>query len=142
MDIINASGAIARNDFVRRDKHAELYYEQIRKRTSDIKAISKNTGFSVKDVTKIKNHVFFNKYNLDGAKLKSFDPDFDMAVSWQRLIDGESIQEMGIVLLKHELMELKLMKQGLSYRDAHDLTEVKYSYAKYIKELNEKGGVF
>ena len=42
MDIFGASGAIPRDDLDRMDSHAERYYEEIRKRKSDIKAIAKN----------------------------------------------------------------------------------------------------
>jgi len=119
------------------DEHAARYYEEVRKRTGDIESIAKNTGFSVEDITIIKNHVFFNEYDLDGKKLKKFDPDYDMAVSWQRLIDGKNIKEMDIVLLNHELMEFGLMKQGLSYNEAHRITDKTYSYKKYTDELDK-----
>ena len=39
MIITGASGAIPRNDRNRMDKHAELYYEEIRKRVNDIEGI-------------------------------------------------------------------------------------------------------
>jgi len=77
----------------------------------------------------------------------SVKPDYDMAISWQRLIEGKSIQEMDIVLLKHELMEYGLMKQGLLYDEAHSITEKTYNYKKYTNELdniftqNRKGAV-
>ena len=64
-----------------------------------------------------------------------------MAVSWQRLIDGKNIQEMDLVMLNHELMEYELMKQGMSYREAHDITEKTYNYTKYVKALNIEAGI-
>ncbi|MCL2772620.1 MAG: hypothetical protein FWD71_04645 [Oscillospiraceae bacterium] len=71
-----------------------------------------------------------------------FAPDYDMAVSWQRLIDGKDIHEMDLVMLYHELMEYELMiVKGLSYDKAHELTQVKYNYSKYVKELNAREGV-
>lgn len=130
-DIIE-SGAISRSDYKRMDKHAELYYKEIRKRTSDIEAISRNTKFSVEEVKKIKEHIFINEYELLGG-FKNFDPNYDMAVSWQRLIDGSNIKEMDIVLLNHELLEYDYMNfEKMNYVDAHKLVEQKYNYSKYL----------
>ena len=141
MDVTGASGAIPRDDVKRMDEHAELYYEEIRNRTGDIEAIAKNTGFAAEDIKAVKNHIFFNEYDLGEKKLRRFAPDYDMAVSWQRLAEGKNIQEMDIVLLNHELMENGLMKQGLSYREAHDITEKIYNFTNYVKELNRKAGI-
>ena len=66
-----------------------------------------------------------------------FTPDYDMAVSWQRLTAGKDIKEMDIVLLNHELMEYELMKQGMSYNEAHRITEKTYNYKKYTDELDK-----
>ena len=104
--LTGASGAIPRNDIARMDDHAERYYDEIRKRSSDIEAIAQNTGFAVGDIRSIKQHVFIDTHDL-GKKLPTrFEPDYDMAVSWQRLIEGKNIQEMDLVLLNHELTEL------------------------------------
>jgi hypothetical protein len=65
-----------------------------------------------------------------------------MAVSWQRLIDGDNIQEMDLVLLHHELHELRLMAKGMSFRKAHELAEATHNYSKFITELDAKEGVF
>lgn len=133
------TGAIPRDDLVRQDQHAELYYEEIRKRTNDIQRIAENTGFSIQDIEKVKAHVFFNKYDLDDEELSRFIPDYDMAVSWQRLIDGKDIQEMDMVLLHHELMEYTLMNEkGLNYREAHDTTQKIHNYKKYVDELDRR----
>ena len=142
VDITGAGGAIDRNDSDRMDQHADLYYAEIRKRKSDIAAIAKNTGFSVDDVEKIKQHVFFNKYKLDGDELQNFDPSYDMAVSWQRLIEGRNIQEMDIVLLYHELIEHKIMtEQDAPYHTAHRQANEKYNYQVYCDELDRKAGI-
>ena len=139
---ISISGAIPRNDRNRMDKHAELYYAEIRKRDGDIAAISKNTGFSVDDIRKIKAHIFNNRYDLGGVKAECFDADYDMAVSWQRLIEGKNIKKMDIVLLNHELLEQSLMNEKMmSYTEAHREAEKSYSYIKYVKNLNQKEGI-
>ncbi|MCL2086061.1 MAG: hypothetical protein FWH05_00505 [Oscillospiraceae bacterium] len=142
MNVTGASGAIPRDDIKRMDAHAERYYEEIRKRKSDIAAIAKNTGFSIENVEKIKQHVFITEHNLGKKKLLRFTPDYDMAVSWQRLIDGCDIREMDIVLLNHELTELNLMAQGHSYDKAHGIAEDIYNYVKFINELDAKEGIF
>jgi len=142
MDVTGAGGAISRSDNARMIKHAECYYEEIRRRSSDVKAIAKNTGFKVRDVKKIKRHIFLNYHELGAEEPLRFDPSYDMALSWQRLIDGKDIHEMDIVLLHHELYELELMAQGTDFDKAHELAETAYNYAKYINELDAKEGLF
>ena len=142
MVITGASGAIPRSDRNRMDRHASLYYEEIRKRNDDVKAISNNTGILIDEVQKIKEHIFSNKYSLGGVEPERFDADYDISISWQRLIEGNNIQDMDIVLLKHELIEYKLMNEkGLPYRDAHQKAELKFSYSRYIRELDRKEGI-
>ena len=141
--ITGASGAIPRHDWTRMNVHATMFYDQIRKRKSDIETIAKNTGFNVEDVRKIKEHIFFNEYDLGDETPSRFDPLYDIAVSWQRLIDGNNIKQMDVVLLHHELMEYELMEQqGMGYRDAHHMAEQVYDYSKFVKELDEKEGLF
>jgi SPP1 gp7 family putative phage head morphogenesis protein len=142
MDFTGASGAIPRNDLKRMNDHATLFYEEVRNRQFDVTQIARNTGFSVEDITLIKQHVFFNEYDLGREDLERFYPDYDMAVSWQRLTEGTHIQEMDIVLLNHELLEYSYMQQGMSYDEAHRLTEKVHDYKKFVDELNHKEGVF
>jgi len=141
--VTGASGAIPRHDWSRMDAHARMFYEQIRKRKTDIASIAKNTGFDVDDIQKIKEHIFFNEYDLGDESPSRFDPIYDIAVSWQRLIGGGDIKEMDIILLHHELMEYRLMnQQGMMYKAAHQIAEQMYNYSKYVKELDEKEGLF
>ncbi len=136
--ITGASGAIPRDDIKRMNAHAERFYYEIRKRKSDVEAIAYNTGFSVADIQSVKDHIFIAMHELDG-RIKRFDPLYDIAVSWQRLIEGHDIQEMDLVLLDHELFEIKLMyEQGMHYSEAHAIAESKYNYASYVRVLDEE----
>jgi SPP1 gp7 family putative phage head morphogenesis protein len=136
------SGAILRSDYKRMDTHAKSFYDEIRKRIGDVEKIAKNTDMSIQDLKHIKEHVFFNYYDLGDAELSRFDPSYDMAVSWQRLVEGKDIHEMDLVLLHHEIMEWDLINnKGLIPRDAHDLTNQKYNYQKYVDELDRKAGI-
>ena len=142
-----ALGAISRRDMQRMQEHADRYYTAIRNRKgdSDVVAIARNTGLSVEDVRKVKEHIFLNHHlGLDEdepEKPKRFDADYDMAVSWQNLEIGKNIREMDMVLLKHELTELELMNKGVSYYDAHSEAEKRYNYIKYVRELDTREGV-
>ena len=78
MGCSGASGAIPRTDLQRMDEHAMRYYEEIRKETSDIGAISQNTGFSFDEIETIKNHIFFNEHLLDSKKLRRQKGGFEM----------------------------------------------------------------
>lgn len=128
-----ASGALDSDSTAAR-KHAEVMYEEIRKRKYDVKSIAKNVNYSEADIQKIKNHMFTNKYDLDGG-YKTFDPDYNQAVSWQRLADGKDIHESDKVLLQHELYEQDLMiNKGMSYEQAHKITNQKYNYRRKLEE--------
>jgi len=120
------------------DAHAERFYEEIRKRTSDIEAVARNTGFSREDVARVKQHVFFDIHDLGSETPERFSPDYDMAVSWQRLIDGRNIQEMDMVLLRHEMLEEELMARGTNYYTAHKQAEAVHNFTIHVKRLNKE----
>jgi hypothetical protein len=133
------SGAIPAGDERRRNAHARRYYEEVRKRTTDIQAIAKNTGWEDRIIEKIKSHVFFAEHDLGYDVPVRFDPDYNMAVSWQRLTDGADIREEDLVLLHHEYLELTLMERdGLNYDEAHMKASEKYDYATIIKRREER----
>jgi hypothetical protein len=142
-DIMRVSGAVsgALNPYSEQaDKHAERYYAAVRKMTTDVRRISENTGYSEELIQSIKDFVFNEKHDL-GDRFDYFDPDYKMAQSWQRLIDGKNIQEHDLTLLKHEQMERELMRQGYTQSEAHLITSQKYNYDKEAKayyDRNEK----
>lgn len=131
------SGALDSNSR-RARKHAKLYYKTIRNNKYDVEKIAKNTGFNVEDIRRIKNYVFFQEHNFRNAPKGRFVPDYDMALSWQRLEQGKDIWEVDIILLKHELYEMEIESKYLYYEDAHNETEKYYNYALAIKREKEK----
>lgn len=85
-------------------------------------------------------HVFENEHVFRNGKVKMFAPDYDMAQSFQRILDGENIMAHDITLLRHERLEYLLMKKyNMVYEDAHELTETKYNYAAELKEFLRRG---
>ena len=118
--------------------HAERYYESVRKMKTDVNRISDNTGFKISNIEKVKNHLFLEKYTLDSGANEYFYPDYDIAQSWQRLIDGKNIQNHDIVLLKHEYLEQAYMRKGLKQSEAHLRANRRFNYqnelSKYKKE--------
>lgn len=115
-------------------KHAAQYYESVRHMRTDASRISKNTGISEAEIAKIKEYVFMEKHDLGGDEPEYFYPSYEMAQSWQRLIDGKNIQKHDITMLRHEAMEIELMNKGYSQAEAHRLTEEKYNYSKESDE--------
>lgn len=113
------------------EKHAVQYYESVRHMKTDTQKISAATGISRDKIDKIKNHVFITEHDLLTGH-KRFDSSYDMAQSWQRLINGD-FKEQDIVLLKHEYAELRYMEKGYSQNEAHILASKKYNYAKYCE---------
>ena len=144
--IIKVSGAIYgalnpenEKDFERCLKHAVRYYKEIRKRSTDIEAIAHNTGFDTEVIKTVKQHIFYNKYDLGEFEPTRFDPSYDIAVSWQNMISGKNIDEKDIILIKHEYYEYQLMHdRKMSYIEAHKEAESKYNYRKAVDEWRAK----
>ncbi len=120
-----------------KQRHADIFYESVRKRTGDAIRISNNTKWSVEDVEKIRNYIFIDKHKLMNGE-KRFDSNYDMAVSWQRLNDGHDIKDYDLVLLEHEYYEMTLVEKGYSQYEAHIEATKKYNYAKGADEYNDR----
>lgn len=127
----------------KREKHAISYYEEIRNRRSDyvIKRIFKNGGVSEKAAKNIYEHVFVEKHIFADGTERQFDPDYDMSESFRRILEGKNIKPHDITMLRHENLELNLMKKyNMVYEDAHSLAEQKYNYKKELDEFLERIG--
>ena len=123
----------------KRTEAATTQYEKIRN-ADDIKAVAKSSGFTIKEIQTIKNHVFYDKHIKYEGKIEPFDPDYDMAVAWKRLVEGTP-KERDILLLKHELLESKLEKEfNLTAAEAHERANKTYAWDdKLLEELGEAG---
>ena len=130
-DIIIQSGALNPDSKLALN-HATTYYESVRHMTTDCARIAANTGFREQDIRVIKRHVFIEEHDLRSGRERFF-PDYEMAQSWQRLIDGRDIQERDIVLLNHEFLEHTLMRLGKSASDAHEQAQKVYNYAAMVR---------
>jgi hypothetical protein len=119
-------------------KHAEQYYESVRKMTTDAERIANNTGFSLADIERIKSYVFNEEHDLGEEEPMRFSPSYEMAESWQRLIDGKNIQPHDITLIQHELMESKLVEDGMPQDKAHIITSGVYNYSEEVREYYGK----
>lgn len=129
------TGAILDPYSKKAENHAELYYEEIRHRTDDIIKIAKNLNKSTEEIRKVKNYLFMEQHQLDKGYAR-FDANFHIAQSWQRLCskDSKIIQKHDRTLIEHEIMELNLVKSGLSQREAHMYAESEYNYRKESDE--------
>ena len=125
------------SEIIRKEKHAYIEYDRIKNSNQEheINKIYENiknredmNGFTRKDVEIAFNHVFNDIHELDD-EVGLFKPDYDMAQSWNRLINSKEIQEHDIILLKHERLEHDYMyKDGLDYNSAHDKVSKIYLY--------------
>lgn len=123
------------------NKHAEQYYNSVRKMKTDYKKIAKNTGFDVDEIKRIKNYLFIDEHDLITGR-KRLDPDYMIAESWRRLIEGKNIQPHDLTLLNHEILEYNLISSGLTQDQAHIQASKKYNYykesEKYHAEINKR----
>lgn len=64
-----------------------------------------------------------------------------MSESFRRILEGKNIKPHDITMLRHENLELNLMKKyNMVYEDAHSLAEQKYNYKKELDEFLERIG--
>ena len=127
------SGALNPNS-AEAQKHADLYYNEIRNRRSDVATIAKNTGFSVESIQEVKDHLFFNYICFADGTIKRFDSDYEQAQAWQRLISGKFLDN-DIIFLNHELEELRYMRDNNAvYEIAHKKANEKYNWGNLISE--------
>lgn len=126
------SGAITDISSKKAIKHAKTRYEFIRNNKYDVEKIAKNTGYSIEQIQSIKDYLFVDEHDL-GDKRKRFDPSFAISQSWDRLTTGK-FEPHDLTLIKHEIMEKDLIKQGYTQDKAHKITSQKYNYQKEMKE--------
>lgn len=131
-------------DGSKRYKIAENLYSQTRNRNieHEVKAVAKNSGMSESDIRKIYNHIYVNPHLFHDGTTHLFDPDYEMAQSWQRLRNNVNIQPHDITLLKHELAEYNVMGESLDieYEAVHNEVVKTYNYQKeLIQYLKERG---
>nr|WP_322925113.1 pre-toxin TG domain-containing protein [Paenibacillus sp. SGZ-1014] len=107
------------DEYFRREAEASKMYDSIRASTSDVQAISKNTGITESRIQRIKDHVF-NNAHIKSSGNGRFDPDYEIAQAWTRLQQG-TYNAKDIDLLNHELFESRF--EGIfktDYETAHD----------------------
>ena len=105
-------------------EHAKRMYKTFLNSKGDVPKIAKATGCTKEEIEEIKSYVFNNP---------EFMPDYDQAQTWVRLRDGSAI-EADYIFIKHELMEINLVKKGLTQSAAHEETNKYYNYGIAIKE--------
>ena len=127
------SGALD-SESPRANAHASRYYESVRHMSTDIDRIAENTGLDRSMIEQVKNHIFIEPHDLEENGFRRFYPSYDMAQSWQRLIDGKHIQPQDLVLLQHEYLESNLMKMGYTQQAAHDLANEQFNYWDTIQK--------
>lgn len=118
------------------EKTTEKYYKDIdRNKKNLIMKVADNSGFSAGDVEAIINHLFYKKHRFEDGSIKKFDPDTKIVIALERIRTNEHT-ETDILLLKHELEELTLMKRKKfrTYEDAHKEANKKYNWEAVVKD--------
>jgi SPP1 gp7 family putative phage head morphogenesis protein len=131
-----SAGGILDKSSEEQEAYAKRAYAEIRKKNakSDIAKVANSSGLSKKEVEKVRNHLFFDKHNLEKGFAR-FDESAEIANAWEALEQGRAT-ELNIMLIKHELEELTIMeKYGYDYNKAHLLADRKYPW-----EYKRKGG--
>jgi SPP1 gp7 family putative phage head morphogenesis protein len=117
------------------DRHADSYYEAVRKRAPGVDAqkIAQYTIFKQKAVEEIRQHVFVKSHQLKEG-YKRFAPDYQQSQAWQRLTEGRGT-ETDLLFLKHEYVELTQMRiHGYTYDVAHVIANNRHNwFAEVVK---------
>ncbi|UGY93033.1 hypothetical protein [Streptomyces gobiensis] len=109
------------------DRKAVSVYERIRANTDDVPSIADNTGIDSGILTRVKEHLFLNKHDVQvgpnqtrqGVYFTAYDEIADL---WTKAERGtlKSIDEGSFRgLIAHEYVESRLMEAGLPYRSDH-----------------------
>jgi len=133
-DIMVSGARITDPDSTTGEEFAKMYYEEIRKFSTDVQRIAINLGKDEDDIGKIKAYLFEDKslYDEDADEYRRFAPDCAIAQSWQRLMIGKHIQPHDRTLIEHELYEMQLKEEnpGLEHWKAHEMACRKYDYQR------------
>ena len=137
-DVYVPKNATSADEYFKLEAKAKEMYSSFRNMTDDIEKISSNTGWSIEDITNVKNHVY-NKIVLLDDGYKNFPADYEMAVAWDRLVNG-NYYESDILLLKHELYESIYYDMyhevyGITQRSAHNVAEGIFNWHQALKDL-------
>ncbi|OPZ84768.1 MAG: hypothetical protein BWY74_04104 [Firmicutes bacterium ADurb.Bin419] len=114
----------------------ERKYIAIRKAVlSDVADVAYNTGLPIQDIIDMKNHLFLNTRNLsvEGEPLRTLylQADADIAYGWQKAQLGQltdSEKDWFKKLKDHELLEKKLMDEGMPLKDPSTWNPVKEEF--------------
>jgi hypothetical protein len=106
-------------------------YKEFRNTKFDFVNVSKNTGMSIEYTQMIKNYLF-RDFHVQPDQTERFLPAYDIAQSWKRLSsrDGRGILPHDIILLNHELLEIKILIENPGWLQvkAHDYASLTYNY--------------
>lgn len=125
-----------------KENKAKKIYLELGQRDASFagKIIAKVGNISDIEGKQVFNHIFRNKHKFDdeisGEIYEDyFDPDYDMAQSFLRILNRQKVLERDIILIKHELLESNLMKENstLTYREAHEITNQQFNYENMLE---------
>ena len=85
----------------------------------------------------INKHYIFD-YKLERKTDRLFYEDYDIAQSWQRLIEGKDVKDHDITMIKHEAYEKSLMYNSVDYEDAHRKSNLVYYYQENLEKYNRE----
>lgn len=134
------SGAI-RGNVERMNKHAERYYESVRRmdRGTVVGAISQASGLTREEAGRAFSHLFLEKHDLGENGVRRFYADYEISQSVQRILLGRGVCEHDRILFRHELEEATNMAAGLAQGEAHDMANLRYNYQEATIEWVRRG---
>ncbi len=117
---------------VQKIEWAENYYTTVRAQAGDVNRVSRNTGIPLEKIQHVKNHVFVEEHILHSG-IQRFDSDYDIAKTWERLVNGtHAVQD--VEWLCHEHLEALIMRgKTVPWRSAHDVVNVYHNWEHLIK---------
>ena len=120
------------------DNLTDQIYDSIRECDTDICDIAENLGFKADSIKNVKDHVFYQKHELDqyislgeAPEYKRFDSYIQQALACKRL-ETETHTQDDITWIKHECAERHHeLKYGSGYSEAHNRAQTRFDGAPW-----------
>ena len=123
---ISGAREMSVKEYMKREKWALEEYDKIRRSTTDTSDIAKNLKIEEFRVKNVKDHLFVREHKMRDGNIRRFDPDPDIAETWNRLRSNQ-YTEKDLQLFKHEAFESRFESiHKTDYGTAHDKTQMRY----------------
>ncbi len=128
------TGIFEVKEWDRLEQESTAQYNNIRADLNDIDKVCENLGLEKNIVQKVKDHVFYNRHQLDSG-IERFDPNLNIAESWKRISNNKYVRS-DLEWFLHEFAESKIEAAfpKVSHRNAHDYVNTIHNWSELLNK--------